>query len=255
MKSHCTKVIAASLLGITSTFAVGVGSTVDGRRDDGRKDYINEAQRKLRGNLHKALDDGVFETDLKEEKWVTGTELIGGELEADEDFEKEIYDRHDWNELLDIEPLVDLIEEESLGNDTHVWKELLTLTDGELGEEELLGMTASRDSYWLYAHNKRRKVWHEHYGKRYVPLKWSNNLKTQAQRFANHLASTNKFYHDRNRGRAGENLASNSGSSRRPTAESVVYRWVEAEMGKSPPANGHLTAALWRASKYLCWLR
>jgi len=92
---------------------------------------------------------------------------------------------------------------------------------------------------------------HEHYGKRYVPLKWSNNLKAQAQRFANHLASTNKFYHDRNRGRAGENLASNSGSSRRPTAESVVYRWVEAEMGKSPPANGHLTAALWRASKYV----
>ena len=120
---------------------------------------MNEAQRKLRGNLYKALDDGVFESDLKEEKWVTGTELIGGELEADEDFEEGIYDRHDWNELLDIEPLVDLIEEESLGNDTHVWKELLTLTDGELGEEELLGLTASRDSYWLYAHNKRRKVW------------------------------------------------------------------------------------------------
>jgi len=91
--------------------------------------------------LYKALDDGVFETDLNEEKWVTSTELIGGELEADEDFEEGIYDRHDWNELLDIKPLVDLIEEESLGNDTHVWKELLTLTDGELGEEELLGLT------------------------------------------------------------------------------------------------------------------
>ena len=82
MKYYCTKVIVASLLGITSTSAVGVGSTVsvwkaenvhphtefyltksslvtlsqvDGRRDDGRKDDRNEAQRKLRGNVYKAL--------------------------------------------------------------------------------------------------------------------------------------------------------------------------------------------------------
>ena len=70
--------------------------------------------------VYKALDHGVFEADIKEEKWVTGTELIVGEFKTNEDFEEEIYDSHDWNELLDIKPLVDLMEGESLSNDNHV---------------------------------------------------------------------------------------------------------------------------------------
>ena len=56
---------------------------------------MNETQGKLRGNVYKALYDGVFEADIKEEKWVTGTELIGGEFKTDEDFEEEINDSHD----------------------------------------------------------------------------------------------------------------------------------------------------------------
>jgi len=70
-------------------------SQVDGRRDDRQKDDMNETQGKLRGNVYKALYDGVFEADIKEEKWVTGTELIGGEFKTDEDFEEEINDSHD----------------------------------------------------------------------------------------------------------------------------------------------------------------
>lgn len=118
----------------------------------------------------------------------------------------------------------------------------------ELGP--LLDTTAhSRKYYWLKAHNKRRKSWYKRYGKSYVPLKWSNNLKAHAQKWANHLARTKKFYHDSKKVHEGENLAWNSG--KKPTAESVLYRWVEGEVGKKPPANYHLTQVLWRASKYV----
>jgi hypothetical protein len=48
------------------------------------------------------------------------------------------------------------------------------------------GMT-TRDQLWLVGHNKRRKTWHTRYGKRYVPLQWSNSLKAQASVYAKKL--------------------------------------------------------------------
>lgn len=48
------------------------------------------------------------------------------------------------------------------------------------------GMT-TRDQLWLFGHNKRRKTWHTRYGKRYVPLQWSNSLKGQASVYAKKL--------------------------------------------------------------------
>ena len=62
---------------------------------------------------------------------------------------------------------------------------------------------------------------HEWFGKSYVPLKWSNTLKAEAQKWAVHLANSNKFYHDSNRGNRGENLAWNGGGG--VTTESVLY--------------------------------
>ena len=42
--------------------------------------------------------------------------------------------------------------------------------------------------------------------------------------FANHLADTDQFYHDPERGPYGENLAINSGSGGRATADNVLSR-------------------------------
>jgi hypothetical protein len=45
------------------------------------------------------------------------------------------------------------------------------------------------DEKWLKAHNTRRKEWHKKYGKSYVPLQWSNALKTQSKVYARELLS------------------------------------------------------------------
>ena len=47
-----------------------------------------------------------------------------------------------------------------------------------------------RDRLWLTGHNTRRKEWHTRYGKSYVPLQWSNALKSQAKTYAQELLST-----------------------------------------------------------------
>jgi hypothetical protein len=50
--------------------------------------------------------------------------------------------------------------------------------------------TTDTDEQWLVAHNSRRKEWHTRYGKSYVPLQWSNALKSQAKTYAQELLST-----------------------------------------------------------------
>lgn len=47
--------------------------------------------------------------------------------------------------------------------------------------------TTDRDDEWLVAHNTRRQQWHQRYGKSYVPLTWSNALKTQSREYAETL--------------------------------------------------------------------
>ena len=44
-----------------------------------------------------------------------------------------------------------------------------------------------RDTEWLVAHNSRRKKYHEANGKSYRPLKWSDALKQESQRWAQKL--------------------------------------------------------------------
>ncbi|KAL7542082.1 hypothetical protein ACHAXR_011501 [Thalassiosira sp. AJA248-18] len=115
-----------------------------------------------------------------------------------------------------------------------------------------IGMT-TRDTDWLESHNTRRKEWHERYGKTYVPLKWSNALKDESQNFAEKLLEPEDACGNKNNIH-GENLASNNGSgswAEVRSTDSVLARWVEDEADDPYPANGHLTAVLWRASKYV----
>ena len=46
---------------------------------------------------------------------------------------------------------------------------------------------SDRDTEWLVAHNSRRKKYHEANGKSYIPLKWSNALTQESERWAQKL--------------------------------------------------------------------
>ena len=118
-----------------------------------------------------------------------------------------------------------------------------------------------REEQWLVGHNSRRKIWHEMYGKKYKPLKWSEGLKDMAQAYADELASDcGPTVHDsyENRGGYGECLASNTGHDEghgswgelKPV-EKVMYRYVEREKTWAPPANYHFTQVLWYPTEYV----
>lgn len=113
---------------------------------------------------------------------------------------------------------------------------------------------ASRESQWLSAHNIRRKQWHQDNNVSYVPLRWSMELVSNAFTWANVLIEqeydTLELYHDKN-AQEGENLAMNCGSgswSKMRPPDNILSRWVEEEVGLSPPDNLHLTQVLWRAT-------
>lgn len=127
-------------------------------------------------------------------------------------------------------------------------------------EVQASGLTL-REEQWLDGHNVRRKKWHEMYGKKYKPLKWSEGLKDMAQSYADLLASNcGPTVHDsyENREGYGENLASNTGRDEgggswgefKPV-EKVMTRFVERESTWEPPANGHFTQVLWYATTHV----
>ncbi|ACI65055.1 predicted protein [Thalassiosira pseudonana CCMP1335] len=73
---------------------------------------------------------------------------------------------------------------------------------------------SNRDEEWLVAHNTRRKKYHQQYGKKYVPLKWSEGLKQSSAQYAEELLSScpsPTIIHDPNNA-YGENLAKNKGT-------------------------------------------
>jgi len=116
--------------------------------------------------------------------------------------------------------------------------------------------TTDRDNEWLEAHNTRREKWHKKYGKDYVPLKWSNNLKASSQIWAKQLLKTCSYnlYHDPSNKRWGENLASNFGFgswAAMQDVDDIVSRFVEREAGWEWPRNAHLTQVLWRGSDHV----
>jgi len=119
------------------------------------------------------------------------------------------------------------------------------------------GYMTDRDYLWLEAHNIRRKEWHERYNVSYVPLQHSPALARASKAWAEELGySCGVVGIEHELGNPfGENLAKNTGQAESwgqlypPT--NIVGRWVEFEIGLPYPSNGHLTQALWRASKYL----
>lgn len=114
-----------------------------------------------------------------------------------------------------------------------------------------------RESQWLKAHNVRRKQWHTENNVTYVPLRWSTGLTSNALLWAQILIDQEhesfQLYHD-DTAEEGENLAMNCGTgswSKIYPPENILTRWVEEEIGLSPPDNLHLTQVLWRATKFV----
>ena len=106
---------------------------------------------------------------------------------------------------------------------------------------------------WTDAHNKRRKKYQEQWGFTYVPLMWSDTMAQSAQQYANKLAQGRCEDYDHDPSNPwGENLAVIWGNH---NIERVMKAWVEdEELAPDQPyssGHGHMTQALWRASKYL----
>jgi uncharacterized protein YkwD len=81
------------------------------------------------------------------------------------------------------------------------------------------------------------------------PLKWSNQLSTYAQEWANHLSQTRQFEH-RTNSPYGENLYWSKGQARSPQA--VVNSWASEiknyryETNQCQGVCGHYTQIVWR---------
>jgi len=119
------------------------------------------------------------------------------------------------------------------------------------------GYMTERDHLYLAAHNDRRRDWHERYNLTYVPLVWSPAIAATSKAWAEellHSCGVVGIEHEDFQP-FGENLAKNTGNPNSwgqlypPT--NIVGRWVDFEIGLPYPSNGHLTQALWRASKYM----
>eukprot|EP00592_Proboscia_alata_P000280 CAMPEP_0194376004 /NCGR_PEP_ID=MMETSP0174-20130528/24536_1 /TAXON_ID=216777 /ORGANISM="Proboscia alata, Strain PI-D3" /LENGTH=608 /DNA_ID=CAMNT_0039156535 /DNA_START=84 /DNA_END=1910 /DNA_ORIENTATION=- len=138
------------------------------------------------------------------------------------------------------------------GNDSGGNSPVASPTKNSGGNSPVAAPSAPTDSgnSWLAGHNSRRAKYHQKYGKSYVPLKWSNSLATDAQNYANKLASTCKFQHDQNSA-FGENLHCNWGSNKGYTADQVLTAWTEEEEFLGWSGNGHFTQVLWRSTEYV----
>ncbi|KAL9189209.1 hypothetical protein ACHAXT_011699 [Thalassiosira profunda] len=113
-----------------------------------------------------------------------------------------------------------------------------------------------RDKEYLVAHNKRRIYWHDYYNKPYRPLQWSQGLKESSMEYAKELLDTCQVStpkHAKNNP-WGENIARNQGGGhwgQLYSPDKIVGRFVDREVNLPWARNGHLTNALWRATKYV----
>eukprot|EP00577_Skeletonema_sp_RCC1716_P011179 CAMPEP_0113404472 /NCGR_PEP_ID=MMETSP0013_2-20120614/18407_1 /TAXON_ID=2843 ORGANISM="Skeletonema costatum, Strain 1716" /NCGR_SAMPLE_ID=MMETSP0013_2 /ASSEMBLY_ACC=CAM_ASM_000158 /LENGTH=499 /DNA_ID=CAMNT_0000290075 /DNA_START=44 /DNA_END=1543 /DNA_ORIENTATION=+ /assembly_acc=CAM_ASM_000158 len=123
-----------------------------------------------------------------------------------------------------------------------------------------------REVEWMDAHNERRQTYY-YDGNRikddgndnYIPQVWDSRLAEMAQGYANRLlddCESNEMSHDSTRQGAGENMAKNRGTvgsayGGQYPANSIVNRFVEAELDKPFGERYHLTQVLWQASGYV----
>lgn len=119
------------------------------------------------------------------------------------------------------------------------------------------GHMTARERAYLAAHNVRRRAWHEAHNRTHVPLRYSPGLARQSRAWAEALldsCAVKGIAHEE-RVAYGENLAKNRGDAgtmgQLYAPDKIVGRWVDREVGWPYPSNGHLTQALWRASKYV----
>ena len=139
----------------------------------------------------------------------------------------------------------------------HITQQFKTLSlKINVGYDPTLKMT-QRDFLYLEAHNRRREIWHEGYNKDYEPLIWSNELAEASRLWAEESlvnCSLAGIEHDK-KNPYGENLAENKGEKttwgQLYPPDLIVGRWIDREVGLPYPSNAHLTAALWRGSKYV----
>lgn len=130
----------------------------------------------------------------------------------------------------------------------------------KLGYNWINTMT-ERDCEWWFAHDYRRRDWHTrsysgyYSNKSYRHLKYSPQLKRNAQIYANKLLDTcndSGIKHDATE--EGENLAKNKGSGvwgQLYPAEMVVKRFVDNEEFWPWNKNAHLTQAMWYSTRYM----
>lgn len=119
------------------------------------------------------------------------------------------------------------------------------------------GWMTERDAQFLEAHNIRRKEFHERYNLTYIPLLHSPGLAASSKAWAEELLYACEVvgieHEDDNP--FGENLAKNTGNpetwGQLYHPDKIVGRWVDMEIGLPYPSNGHMTQAIWRASKYV----
>eukprot|EP00568_Trieres_chinensis_P015344 CAMPEP_0183327926 /NCGR_PEP_ID=MMETSP0160_2-20130417/84015_1 /TAXON_ID=2839 ORGANISM="Odontella Sinensis, Strain Grunow 1884" /NCGR_SAMPLE_ID=MMETSP0160_2 /ASSEMBLY_ACC=CAM_ASM_000250 /LENGTH=331 /DNA_ID=CAMNT_0025496071 /DNA_START=89 /DNA_END=1081 /DNA_ORIENTATION=- len=104
---------------------------------------------------------------------------------------------------------------------------------------------SQRDQDWLNSHNTRRQSYHAFYDVAYVPLKWSQELASSAQAYADKLVALDDCTIEHDDGDFGENLAANWGHDQRRTTENVLSRWVEEEADLPYEENGHFTQVIW----------
>lgn len=106
-----------------------------------------------------------------------------------------------------------------------------------------------RHVQYLEEHNIRRKMYHESNNVSYVPLAWSPQLAEESRIYATKLlddCNTKGIEHEPGIV-FGENLAKNKGRNgwgQLYAVTKIVGRWVEWEVNRSYPGNGHLTQAM-----------
>eukprot|EP00804_Cyclotella_cryptica_P030143 CCRYP_009565-RA/>CCRYP_009565-RA protein AED:0.40 eAED:0.43 QI:226/0.66/0.75/1/0.66/0.75/4/0/295 len=143
--------------------------------------------------------------------------------------------------------------ESATASSDYIRDEVLQIASRQLKPTPKNPKLSPRDKQWLDSHNKRRKKYHSKYKQKYVPLKWSDSLKRDAEKWARTLVQKcggrGILAHDP-KNKYGENLASGYGKEL-PSTENVLMRWVEKEENDNYPENGHFTQVLWRATEYV----
>ena len=111
-------------------------------------------------------------------------------------------------------------------------------------------LLTNRQQQWLDSHNTLRKKYHKDNNKSYVPMQWSNTLRSKSLLWAQTLASNGCQLKSDPKNKFGENLAVKYYTTSFQATDDVLGSF-EDKINSGYPANGSITQVLWRASKYV----